>query len=110
MRTSLGRDLIPVTVVRQSASVDRVEGVVLESDLDGSLRPAVLAVHAGLAVRPAAFGSPNPRPVFTPRERDVLALVVLGFSNAEIAQQLHVAETTVKSHLSASFRKLVVMQ
>jgi hypothetical protein len=27
VRTSLGRDLISVTVVRQSASVDRVEGV-----------------------------------------------------------------------------------
>jgi DNA-binding NarL/FixJ family response regulator len=35
-------------------------------------------------------------------------LVVIGFSNAEIASKLHLAETTVKSHLTTSFRKLGV--
>jgi DNA-binding NarL/FixJ family response regulator len=33
---------------------------------------------------------------------------VIGFSNAEIASKLHLAETTVKSHLTTSFRKLGV--
>jgi DNA-binding NarL/FixJ family response regulator len=35
-------------------------------------------------------------------------MVVLGFSNGEIARKLHLAETTVKSHLSSTFRKLGV--
>jgi DNA-binding NarL/FixJ family response regulator len=35
-------------------------------------------------------------------------MVVLGFTNLEIANKLHVAETTVKSHLSSAYGKLGV--
>ena len=35
-------------------------------------------------------------------------MVVLGFTNLEIATKLFVAETTVKSHLSSAYRKLGV--
>lgn len=42
------------------------------------------------------------------REKQVLGLVVLGFSNRGIAAKLHVTEATVKSHVNASFRKLAV--
>jgi ATP/maltotriose-dependent transcriptional regulator MalT len=47
-------------------------------------------------------------PILSGREKQVLSLVVLGFSNLEIASTLHVTEATVKSHLSSAYRKLGV--
>jgi DNA-binding NarL/FixJ family response regulator len=42
----------------------------------------------------------------TPRERDVLSLVGAGLSNAEIAGELHLGVTTVKTHIVAVLDKL----
>ena len=42
------------------------------------------------------------------REVDVLRLLARGFSNAEIAVQLHLAEGTVRNHVSAVLEKLAV--
>jgi two-component system NarL family response regulator len=44
----------------------------------------------------------------TPRERDVLRLVVAGRGNKEICAALHVAEGTVKAHVNRILRKLDV--
>ncbi|MFC5747561.1 response regulator [Actinomadura rugatobispora] len=44
----------------------------------------------------------------TPREREVLALVGAGLSNAEIARRLHVVEGTVKAYVSAILTRLEV--
>ena len=44
----------------------------------------------------------------TPRELQILRLVAVGRSNKEIAQELHIAEATVKAHLTRSFIKLGV--
>ncbi|GAA2042033.1 response regulator transcription factor [Yaniella flava] len=53
-------------------------------------------------------GMRNPLPELTEREREVLRLLSTGATNKEMAQQLFVAEATVKSHLVHIFTKLGV--
>jgi len=81
---------------------------VLDSDLISTIR----LVHAGRSYLPpavaavlAAHGSP---PDLTPREMDVLRLIVAGRSNREIAQALSIAEYTVKNHVKNILSKLNV--
>jgi DNA-binding NarL/FixJ family response regulator len=42
----------------------------------------------------------------TPREREVLIEIARGLSNSEIAQQLHLGESTVKTHVKRILMKL----
>ncbi|GLY05067.1 MULTISPECIES: response regulator transcription factor [Actinoplanes] len=51
---------------------------------------------------------PAPLDTFTTRERDVFDLIVAGANNAEIAQRLHLAEVTVKTHVGRVLAKLGV--
>jgi DNA-binding NarL/FixJ family response regulator len=52
--------------------------------------------------------SPKDHPVLTDREREVLQHITRGHTNKEIAVSLNIAETTVKSHVSAILDKLGV--
>ena len=49
--------------------------------------------------------SGNPIPL-TNREREIIALISEGLSNKEIAERLHIATYTVKSHVHSVLRKL----
>jgi DNA-binding NarL/FixJ family response regulator len=81
-------------------------GIVLESELDRALVASVRAVAAGQLVVPVVLGRHiAPRPL-SYREKEIVGLVVLGKTNREIAHQLYLAESTVKTHLSSAFRKL----
>jgi DNA-binding NarL/FixJ family response regulator len=84
------------------------DGVVPESRTEHALAPAIEAAFAGLVTVPGEARAHILRPALSGREKQVLGMVVLGFSNGEIARKLHLAETTVKSHLSSTFRKLGV--
>lgn len=85
-----------------------LDGAVLVDELKDSLVPTLIAVAAGQCVVPRAVRQLLDRPPLSPRERQVLAMVVLDFSNAEIAQKLVVTESNVKSHLTSAFQKLGV--
>ena len=51
---------------------------------------------------------PEARQILTPRQHDVLGLLVQGKSNREIAEAMGLSENTVKVHLAAIFRVLGV--
>jgi DNA-binding NarL/FixJ family response regulator len=78
---------------------------------------AVLA--GGVALPPSLLGdvgAPAPASVtsttdplgLSPRQADVLGLLVEGRSNKLICRELGLSESTVKTHLAAIFRKLDV--
>lgn len=92
----------------QRLMATRIHGLVLLVDLERALAITVRAVAAGqVCVTSALRAAVAPRPLST-RERQILATVIMGLSNGEIAQRLHIAESTVKSHLASIFDKLGV--
>ncbi len=70
-------------------------------------RPALATEAVDALVQPAE-SELKPGHDLTPREREVLALLVAGFSNAEIAVQLNISVAGVKYHVSNILSKLGV--
>ncbi|TMC97467.1 MAG: response regulator transcription factor [Chloroflexi bacterium] len=87
---------------------DLIKAIRVVASGDALLAPSVTRrLIQEFAKRP----EPQPRKskqleVLTDRERDVLREVARGLSNAEIAARLHVAETTVKTHVAHLLDKL----
>ena len=57
---------------------------------------------------PAGLQLPFPLATLTPRDRDVITLVLAGHTNAEIARRLNIQLQTLKNTLSAIYDKLGV--
>jgi DNA-binding NarL/FixJ family response regulator len=83
-------------------------GLVLETDLEQTLAPTLRSVLVGHVCVPQALRRCAIKPAFSHREKQVLALVVKGLANRQIASELFLAESTVKSHLGSAFQKLGV--
>ncbi len=85
-------------------------GYVLKSARREDLIAAIRAVAAGGEFFPPAIAARlrarQSRTSLTARENDVLACVVEGLANKEIAGRLGLAEPTVKMHLVSLFEKL----
>jgi DNA-binding NarL/FixJ family response regulator len=96
------------TVRGARAVVAQLDGSVLIGELSRTLLPTLDAVAVGQCVVPRAVRQVVDRPALSPRERQILAMIVLNFSNAEIARKLFVTESNVKNHLSSAFQKLGV--
>ena len=67
---------------------------------------STLAPAAAQALVEATAQQPNPADAITDRQKQVLALIVQGLSNSEIAKQLVISEATVRYHISAILSKL----
>ena len=111
MLTSFDDDEAMLTALSQAAN-----GFLLKDSAPEEIVRAVLAAaDGGTTISPATASrlvAHHLRPVRTSRrtdltqaEQSVLALLCEGYSNAEIAAQLFVAESTVKTHVSHLMRK-----
>jgi DNA-binding NarL/FixJ family response regulator len=78
-----------------------VDGLVFGPELDRAL-------GTGQSVVPRELRASVETPVLSHRERQVLTLVRSGLTNAQIAERLFLAESTIKSHLSSVFTKFGV--
>jgi DNA-binding NarL/FixJ family response regulator len=85
-----------------------VDGIVLKEDAQEALAAVVAAVCAGQVSVPAGQRRAVRARALTAREKQILMLVVTGLTNSQIAAELFLAESTVKSHLSSAFSKLGV--
>jgi len=102
-------------LLKDTRPADLADAVRVVAGGDALLAPAVtrrlldrFAAMPGAAGAPAGGQGNWPEGLdgLTPREVEVLTLVARAYSNAEIAERLHLSLATVKTHLSAILTKL----
>ena len=88
------------------------QGYIIKGMPHETLIHALKRVHAGGRYLPPpvarALEARTPDASLSPREREVLQLLVQGKSNKEIATQLGIAEATVKCHFRVIFMRMGV--
>ncbi|HEX3609912.1 MAG TPA: response regulator transcription factor [Solirubrobacterales bacterium] len=114
---SPGTEIVVLTMQNEPAYARRalqagVRGYVLKEAADAELVQAVRSAAIGdtylqpaLGARLAAGGDAQ-KDELSERERDVLRLIALGHTNAEVAEQLYISIRTVESHRAHIQQKL----
>jgi two-component system response regulator NreC len=117
-RASPQTEIVVLTMQNESAFARKalqagVRGYVLKEAADAELVQAVRSAAAGetylqpaLGARMASEPDPAPADDLSRREREVLRLIALGHTNAEIAAQLFLSIRTVESHRAHIQQKL----
>jgi len=94
----------------QTACCAGARGYLLKDARRGEVLDAIRRVHAGDTLLPPQLTAKLAQRVtdesLTDREREVPGLVAEGRSNREIGSQIHIEESTVKTHLKSIFAKL----
>jgi len=115
---SPGTEIVVLTMQNEPAFARKalqagVRGYVLKEAADAELVQAVRSAAAGETYLQPALGArlasePDPRGSdgLSEREREVLRLIALGHTNAEIAEQLYLSIRTVESHRAHIQQKL----
>jgi DNA-binding NarL/FixJ family response regulator len=94
-------------LVKDMALEDILAGIRVVAAGDAMIAPAVTRRLIGqFAGQPRSGRSPKEITGITDREREVLRLVGLGLSNAEIAAGLYISAGTVKTHMARLLAKL----
>jgi DNA-binding NarL/FixJ family response regulator len=97
-------------LLKRTSPEDLIAAIHTVAAGDALLSPAVTrTVIDRAAAQPTVDRAAGERlEQLTPRERDVLELVARGYSNAEIAAELVIEESTVKTHVKRVLAKLRV--
>lgn len=100
------------------ALADGAAGCLTRAVQPGRLTAAIVAVAGGQSVLAPELQSGVVReihrrhgdrgPLLTAREREVLGLIADGHSTSQIASELHLSPTTIKTHLGHAYDKLGV--
>ena len=106
----------PIVVVSPQATATAVrrtldagaDALVFEHELELALVATIQAVQSGQSVVPRNVRAGVERPYLSHRERQVMTLVCAGMTNAEVAESLFLAESTIKSHMASIFAQFGV--
>ncbi|MFC7401451.1 response regulator [Citricoccus sp. GCM10030269] len=101
-----GEAMLSPTATRAVVAALREFTAEFSGDVSGGVNSELVTGSSAGPTAGTAIDDRRPVPPFTRREEEVLALVAHGLSNQQIAQELFVEVTTVKSHLSHALAKL----
>jgi LuxR family maltose regulon positive regulatory protein len=101
-----GRGMPGIPLIQGPSLIPLLELAVKE-DVHGDFAQQILDLFPGYA-KPRAITIPETGQTLTPREAEVLKLLMAGATNKEIAEQLVITPRTAKAHVSNIMRKLDV--
>jgi DNA-binding NarL/FixJ family response regulator len=95
-------------LLKDSEPEELLQAVRVVAGGEALLAPSITRrlIESFVAARPRATAGSTALNALTDREREVLRLVALGLSNAEISAELFIAEQTTKTHVSRILQKL----
>jgi len=95
----VGQAMTPTQALAVQEQSQKLPNASAELEVEASLKRAIDTTQQAEAM---------PRTDLTGREREVLRLIAMGFTNAQVAKELHISTLTVNAHLRSIYSKLDV--